>query len=167
MRSERWVVAELVVQRPRGLVVGVTAVAVVAIDWLTKLVAVALLEGGRAVGVGSVMTLRLSRNSGVAFGLGDQLPAAVVIALTALVTVVLAAAAVRGALQPSAAAGLAVGGAVANLGDRLLGGSVTDFLDLSWWPSFNLADVAITVGVVLMLLATAAVPKPEGGEAAR
>lgn len=42
---------------------------------------------------------------------------------------------------------------MANLGDRLVGGTVVDFLDLGWWPSFNVADIAITTGVALVLLA--------------
>ena len=56
------------------------------------------------------------------------------------------------------ALGLILGGAVGNLTDRIfkaggsfLGGSVTDFIDFSFWPTFNLADSAITVGVALLL----------------
>jgi signal peptidase II len=55
--------------------------------------------------------------------------------------------------QPAAQAGLgvALGGAGSNLCDRLRYGEVVDFLDLGWWPVFNLADVAITVGVIAAL----------------
>ncbi|HAS09045.1 MAG TPA: lipoprotein signal peptidase, partial [Acidimicrobiaceae bacterium] len=49
-------------------------------------------------------------------------------------------------------AGLLLGGAVANLVDRLIGGTVVDFLDLGWWPSFNLADVALVVGCGLLVV---------------
>jgi signal peptidase II len=42
---------------------------------------------------------------------------------------------------------LALGGAVSNIYDQLSRGAVLDFLDLGWWPVFNLADVAITLGV--------------------
>jgi signal peptidase II len=54
--------------------------------------------------------------------------------------------------QPPAAQlglGLALGGACSNLSDQLRRGGVMDFLDLGWWPVFNLADVAITIGVIL------------------
>ena len=136
--------------RRQRVVAAVTAT-VVALDWATKALAAATLDD-RVIEVASVLTLRLGHNPGVAFGLGNRLPGAVVITLTALVTVVVAVSAGRGAFHPPAAGGLVVGGAVANLGDRLVGGTVVDFLDLGWWPSFNVADVAITVGVALVLL---------------
>ena len=52
--------------------------------------------------------------------------------------------------QPAAQWGLgaALAGAASNLYDRLRRGAVIDFLHLSWWPAFNLADVAITLGAV-------------------
>ena len=49
------------------------------------------------------------------------------------------------------ALGAALAGAASNLYDRLRRGAVVDFLDLGWWPSFNLADVAITLGVVVAI----------------
>ncbi len=49
-------------------------------------------------------------------------------------------------------AGLMVGGALGNLADRLRDGAVTDFIKLPHWPAFNLADTAITLGVVALLL---------------
>jgi signal peptidase II len=53
------------------------------------------------------------------------------------------------------ALGLVLGGAVGNLADRLVrgnGGAVIDFIDFQWWPVFNLADVAISCGAVLLVL---------------
>ena len=47
--------------------------------------------------------------------------------------------------------GLGVGGACSNICDQLRTGAVLDFLDLGWWPVFNLADVAITLGVIIAL----------------
>jgi signal peptidase II len=47
--------------------------------------------------------------------------------------------------------GLLIGGAAGNLIDRIREGSVTDFFDLSWFPAFNVADVAITFGVLTLL----------------
>ena len=93
--------------------------------------------------------------------MGDRLPGPVVIALTAAVTVGLGVAAVRGILHPPAVAGLLLGGAVANLVDRVIGGTVVDFLDLGWWPSFNLADVYLTLGSVLVVLASLRAPADE------
>lgn len=49
------------------------------------------------------------------------------------------------------ALGMALGGACSNVSDQLRRGGVMDFLDLGWWPVFNLADVAITIGVTIAL----------------
>ena len=49
------------------------------------------------------------------------------------------------------ALGLALGGACSNVYDQIRRGAVMDFLDLGWWPVFNLADVAITIGVIMAL----------------
>ena len=49
--------------------------------------------------------------------------------------------------------GVLLGGAVGNLIDRLRFGAVVDFVDVPWWPTFNVADVAIVVGVVLVVWA--------------
>jgi signal peptidase II len=57
--------------------------------------------------------------------------------------------------------GLVLGGALGNLTDRalrdgtgILGGAVIDFIDLQWWPVFNVADIAVTIGGVLLVLTT-------------
>ena len=50
------------------------------------------------------------------------------------------------------AVGLLAGGALGNLADRVRAGAVTDYVDLLSWPPFNLADVSITLGVVLLAL---------------
>ena len=139
-------------------VLAVAAVAAV-VDWLVKALATVTLDDG-PVEIGSLMTLRLSHNSGVAFSMGDWLPGPVLIGVTAVLTVGLAVAAVRGALGPWLAAGLVLGGAFANLGDRVVGGTVVDYLDLGWWPSFNLADVWLTVGCVLLVVASLRTPEP-------
>ena len=129
-------------------------------DWSTKALASTTLDD-RSIDVGSVMTLRLSHNPGVAFGVGSRLPDAVVIGVTAAITAVLAVAALRGFFPSRVAAGLLLGGAVANVVDRVLGGTVVDFLDLGWWPSFNVADASLSVGCVLMILASIR-PPPSG-----
>jgi signal peptidase II len=138
------------IARSGRVVVGVAAV-VAAVDWGTKALATAALENA-PLEIGSLITLRLSHNPGVAFGVGDRLPGPALIALTATVTAVLAVAAIRGVFPSRVVAGLVLGGAVANLVDRVIGGTVVDFLDLSWWPSFYLADVALSVGCGLLIL---------------
>lgn len=127
----------------------VTLVAVVT-DALTKLAAVRWLTGTVDLGV---LDLRVTRNPGVAFSLGADQPAVVVLAVTGVAVVALAVAAWRGHLGGPVPAGLVVGGGLANLADRAVGGSVVDLFDLGWWPVFNLADVFITTGVGLLLFA--------------
>jgi signal peptidase II len=63
------------------------------------------------------------------------------------------------------AAGLLTGGAIGNLIDRIRVGEVTDYVDLSPWPPFNLADVAITLGVLMLvfLYLREAEGEPESG----
>ena len=131
--------------------VGLVAAATAVVDWSTKALASVVLHA-RSIELAGVLTLRLGHNPGVAFGLGNRLPSAVIIALTAMVTAVLAVVAFRGFFPSPIAAGLVLGGAVGNLADRIIGGTVVDFLDLGWWPSFNLADVSLSIGVGLMFL---------------
>lgn len=101
------------------------------------------------------MQLQLTYNSGVAFGLGAWLPAWLITAVTGAITVGLAvwawitAPAANGATRLGFAA--VVAGAVANVSDRTVDGVVTDYLHTGWFPTFNLADVFITVGAALLV----------------
>lgn len=144
--------------RAAGRRVGVTAVVAASVDWGSKAFATVTLDDG-PVSVGSLLTLRLGHNPGMAFGLGDSLPAPLLLGVTTAVTVALGVLAVRGHLGPWWAAGLVLGGAAANVADRAVGGSVVDFLDLGWWPSFNLADVFLTVGCVLLVVVSLRTPE--------
>jgi signal peptidase II len=92
------------------------------------------------------------RNSGVAFGFLSGGGAIVL----ALVFAALAALVIYFVLRPTRpglwlATGLLIGGALGNLIDRLANGSVTDFIKLPLWPAFNVADMAITFGVLALL----------------
>lgn len=124
------------------------AVAVIA-DVATKIVAVNTLADD-SVELG-IIDLRLVRNEGVAFGLGDQVPPVTLVALVATLTAALGVAVWRGAMPASIATGLLLGGAIANVGDRAIGGSVIDMFDLGWWPAFNVADISIFTGVALLV----------------
>ena len=128
----------------------VTAVATVAVDVVTKIWASAVLADG-GINLPGPLDLQLAHNRGVAFSLFGGAPAPVMIGLTSAVTVVLAVAAWRG-MFPTVPAGVILGGAVANLADRMVGGSVVDMLHAGWWPTFNLADAFITTGVALLVL---------------
>jgi len=130
------------------------AAAVLAADQLTKLWALAELADG-SIHLFWTIRLRLVFNRGTAFGLGSSL--APVITVAAVVVSLLLLRLTWSTTRRSVAllAGLTFGGALGNLGDRafrgdgFFGGSVVDFVDPQWWPVFNVADAAISVGVVL------------------
>lgn len=132
-------------------ILGIAATGAI-LDWASKSAAVLALDCN-PISIGTAVDLRVSRNPGIAFGLATQLPSGVVLGATILVTAGLMVLAVRRELPSPTGSGLIIGGAVGNIGDRLLGGTVVDFIALSWWPSFNLADVLLTGGVALSLLA--------------
>ena len=126
----------------RGLTAAATGSAVIASDQVSK--AAARASGGRSTGA----TLPV-RNSGLLSGVGVG-GRFVVIALAVVVLVafgLVAAERVRSGRLPAWAAGLLLGGAVANLADRVVLGSVRDFLVVSGWV-VNLADIAIVVGLL-------------------
>lgn len=97
------------------------------------------------------LDLRLGYNRGIAFSFLTEVPVAVIVILTSLVAVALVVAAARGS-APLLPAGLVLGGALGNLVDRTHNGSVVDMFHTSFWPTFNLADVAICVGAALWVL---------------
>lgn len=127
---------------------GVVMAVVVAVDLASKAVAVATLDTPIDLGF---VRLWISHNSGVAFGVGDQLPVGIVLGFTVVITVWLVVAALRGHFGSGPGPALVAGGATANVIDRIHNGSVVDIIDLGWWPAFNLADTAICVGVGLVI----------------
>ena len=129
----------------------VIAAAGVAVDLLTKVIASATLDG-HPVDLPGPLDLRLVHNPGVAFSLGDSAPSWLILTVSAAAVLFVAVGAWRGAFASPVAAGLVLAGAVANLIDRAEGGTVVDVFDLGWWPTFNVADVFITVGVGLLIL---------------
>jgi signal peptidase II len=137
---------------------------VVALDQLTKAVVLSHLAPGTHVDVvEGFVTLTLVMNPGLAFGLLGNVPSGwrwLVAALSIAALVVLARVALRvlpgGSRLDRVAIGLIFGGAIGNLIDRMRFGAVVDFVDLHvrgyHWPAFNVADSAITVGVLLLAL---------------
>jgi signal peptidase II len=126
---------------------------VVVADQAAKAAIEAHLVLGQEVDVLGPVKLTLSHNQGVAFGLAGG-------AGTGLVLVTVVALGVVGYLfsrKPTrpgmwVAAGLIAGGALGNLADRIRADAVTDFVKLPSWPPFNLADVAITFGVLILVV---------------
>ena len=150
-------------ERPLGagvsqwLGLGSIAVAAVGADQLTKQVVARTLALGEEVEIAGPFSIHHVHNSGIAFGLFSS-ATSIVIALTALAVLwMLIFFARSGARHPvlPVALGFVLGGSVSNLVDRVRLGHVTDFLDLRYWPAFNLADVFIVVGVATLFGALA------------
>ena len=127
---------------------GAVTAAVVAADQVTKAVAVASLH--HPVHVIGPFGLALGYNSGSAFSLFTADAPVVTAVAVVLVGVLLWLAWRAPTTRVAVAVGLVLGGAVGNLCDRAARGKVVDFITLTHWPTFNVADAAITVGVILL-----------------
>jgi len=129
------------------------ALAAVAADQLTKHVVASKLALDSAVDLVGPFSIHHVQNSGIAFGLFSSATAVVIVLTTIAVGWMLVFFARSGARHPAlpVALGLLIGGSVSNLADRVRLGYVTDFLDLRWWPAFNLADTCIVVGVAVLV----------------
>jgi signal peptidase II len=154
----RWASRAIPSGRRRWLILGVAG-AVVVVDQLTK--TWALHHTFEPIHVIGTLQLALTFNPGAAFGLGRGITPVLVGGAIVLVVILLGLgrAASRTATLPAVVAmGLLLGGACGNLADRLVRhhhGAVIDFIDLRWWPVFNVADGCITVGALLLVLAGA------------
>jgi len=140
-------------------------VAVVVADQVAKSWALRALDDGPRHLVWT-LRLNLSFNSGAAFGLGQGLaPLLVVVGVVMVVALVGISRSAGSSVPAVVALGLVLGGAVGNLIDRVVrdhAGSVVDFIDLQWWPVFNLADAAITSGAILLVLTTSLADRQRG-----
>ena len=128
------------------------AVGVLAADQIAKAVVRGSIERGERVELVLGIDLVNTRNSGIAFGLfsgGGALVA--IVAGLALIALLAFFATHLGRPLIWLPTGLLLGGAIGNLVDRAVEGAVTDFVDLPWWPAFNVADAAITIGVLALL----------------
>ncbi|NNC40284.1 MAG: signal peptidase II [Acidimicrobiia bacterium] len=153
--------AEPVLSSRRALALGGgTAAVVVIVDRLTKLWALNALADGEIVPIEGILGFDLAFNTGAAYGLFKG--GGSVIAVGALVAAGLIIYALRSVERRFEAVtlGAIMGGALGNLIDRiargpgLFDGAVVDWIETPLWPNFNIADSAIVVGAVLLILAT-------------
>jgi len=138
---------------------------VVLADQVTKHWAVNHLADGHTVDIVWTLRFKLGFNSGMAFSQAEGLGP--IIGVLALVAIVVLAFVVRQSdtRTGSFAAAAILGGAAGNVADRLfrgdgwLHGAVVDFIDLQWWPVFNIADMAITIGGAILVIGAWRTPK--------
>lgn len=136
------------------------ACAIVLIDQVSKYAIICSVPQGNRIDVaGNILRLSHIRNSGAIFGVmrssGSYFTIFSLVAAVVLVVVLLLSRKAQGLVRVGL--GLVLGGAVGNLIDRLRLGAVVDFLDIGVsnelrWPSFNVADLAITVGVIMIVI---------------
>jgi len=144
----------------RAALAGAALAIALAIDFVSKwLIVNIVMVPPRTIEIAPFFNLTLGFNTGVSFGMFRELFLEQPLLLAAIMAAIAAGLFVW-ALRTTRrietfALGLVAGGAAGNVVDRVLHGAVTDFLDLhvgDWhWPAFNMADVMITAGVVLLL----------------
>ena len=132
------------------------ATVVFVLDQITKSVVAAQIPYGTEVSVvGRLVGITNVRNSGAAFGMAPAFTSFFLVA-SVIVSIGLVVYVVRtpSPLWTDAILGLILGGTVGNGFNRLVYGSVTDFVNVHFWPVFNVADSAISIGVTTLIVGT-------------
>jgi signal peptidase II len=132
---------------------GAIALAAIAADQLTKHIVDGSLALDDGIHVAGPLWIHHVENSGIAFGLFASATPIVIVATAFAIGWMLVFFARSGARHPilPVALGLVIGGSLSNLLDRVRLGYVPDFIDLRYWPAFNLADSFIVAGVAILL----------------
>ena len=124
----------------------------VALDQATKQLAIATIERGERRNVFFGIDLTNTRNNGVAFGALAGGGAIITVLTLAALSLLVAYFALRASTPwlwlPI---GVVLGGALGNLADRARDGAVIDFIDPSFWPAFNVADMGVVLGILGLL----------------
>lgn len=141
------------------------AVAIVVADQATKHWALNALGDGRTIDIVGSLRFNLAFNTGMAFAKGQGIGP--IIAVVGVIVVAYLLVGLRRDTKPGAVlVGMVAGGAAGNIVDRLfrgdawLRGAVVDFIDLQWWPIFNIADAAIVLGAGALVVASLMPEKP-------
>ena len=131
---------------------------VVAIDQLTKSLAASRLDPDNPVSLVWTLQLNITRNSGASFSMGSNLTpyiaSVAILAALGIAYIAWSETKVRSLLLY----GIVLGGVLGNVTDRIarsgdgfLGGEVVDFIDFQWWPIFNVADMALVIGLPILM----------------
>ncbi|HEY8641347.1 MAG TPA: signal peptidase II [Candidatus Dormibacteraeota bacterium] len=153
--------AEKAVLTPGRLAFVLIAVAVFVADRISKgLVNASIAPGTEVSVVPHFLWITNAHNAGAAFGLAQAgAPLFLLASIVVSVALVVYVARNPGHTVNDALLGLILGGTLGNGYERLVHGAVTDFITVHWWPVFNIADSAISVGVVLLLAGNLLRPK--------
>jgi len=136
----------------------IAAASLLAVDQITKWWALQALDGGRIIDLVWTLRLRLVFNTGAAFGSFQGLGPLLGIAAVTVVAALLLNRRLASDRWSAVAVGCIAGGALGNLADRVfrqsdgfLQGAVIDFIDVQWWPVWNVADMGVVVGGVFLV----------------
>jgi signal peptidase II len=131
------------------------AAIVFALDQFTKQLMLSALADGPIVLIDGLLRWNLTLNSGGAFGVGQDLPGLFLVATVGIIGTILVVARRVTDSRWLIPLGCVLGGGLGNAYDRVfrdLGGGVIDFIDLYVWPVFNVADIAIVTGALVMFV---------------
>ncbi len=139
---------------PGRIAFALVAIAVFVLDHITKsLVAAQIPYGTEIPVIGHLVGLTNVRNSGAAFGVAPAFATLFLIAsVVVTIGLVVYVARTSNPFWTDAVLGLVLGGTAGNGFDRLVLGTVTDFVNVHFWPVFNVADSAISIGVTLLIV---------------
>ncbi len=160
-RSPREALPDVIARRLRReagrryRLMGLIALGVVLLDQVVKVVVRATIDRGDVVEVLPGIDLVHTINTGIAFSLfsgSTGVIAVLTLGAIAIIALVLVAYAGEHPLVPIGG-GLLLGGAIGNLIDRVTRDGVTDFIAIGPWPPFNVADIGVTLGAILLVLA--------------
>lgn len=132
----------------------IVALVVFALDRITKSVVAANVPKGTEIPViGHLVGITNLDNSGAAFGLAPAgTPIFAIASVVVAIGLAIYVARTPGDVRTDAVLGLIMGGTVGNGIDRLIYGTVTDFINVHFWPVFNVADSAVSIGVAALLV---------------
>jgi signal peptidase II len=139
----------------RAFPVALIVLAIIALDQVTKYLIVTMVSPYDSIEIFSFLHIVNVRNTGAAFGSFKSLGSSffIIVAVAAIIFIVYL---LMKRVYNTFGLSLILGGAVGNLIDRVLYGQVVDFIDFSigsyHWPAFNVADSALTVGIILILV---------------
>ncbi len=134
-----------------------TAVCVVIVDQVSKFLIHSNMAIGESIPRDSFVSIHHVRNTGAAFGLfGDHTSVLIGISILGAIAVMVSffyadRMTFLGGTGPKIVLGLVLGGIIGNMIDRIRLGYVTDFIDVGIWPTFNLADSAVVIGILSLI----------------
>ena len=142
------------------------ALAVLILDILTKGWAVSALSDGRDIHIFWTLHFAVTYNEGMAFSTGTNVGPLIGMLAIVVIAILIFTMRKQSSGVSLVATGCIIGGAIGNVLDRVfrgsgfMGGAVVDFIDLRWWPVFNVADIGIVCGAIAVAYSMI-VSKPE------